>query len=303
MTKDAAAMALRAIASRTPQVFIHIAGVRGVPGVEIGIKARCEGDNRLIGTLGSEALDAAVARDAGAALQAGEPVTRTYAPDGSDSSRRASAYVKVYFDPIVPTPRLVIAGLEHIAQPLARCADVLEFETWVVDDRADYANRERFPAADRMVVQPLHEFFSELRVDPATYVVLVTRAHRFDEESLRLLLDTPTPYIGMIGSRRRVHIVHQTLLAEGGRPSQVPPRLRPDRPRHRQSVARRDRPGHHGGNREPAARRSRAAPLARASPHRKRKRVASSLSNSRQRTVRIPPCVHCRPWRPRNAPA
>ena len=66
-TTDAAAMALRAIASRTLQVFIHIAGVRGVPGVEIGIKARCEGDNRLIGTLGSEALDAAVARDAGAA--------------------------------------------------------------------------------------------------------------------------------------------------------------------------------------------------------------------------------------------
>ena len=219
MTTDAAAMALRAIASRTLQVFIHIAGVRGVPGVEIGIKARCEGDNRLIGTLGSEALDAAVARDATDALQTGEPVTRTYAPDGRDSSRRASAYVKVFFDPIVPTPRLVIAGAGHIAQPLARCADVLEFETWVVDDRADYANRERFPAADRVVVQPLHEFFSELRVDPATYVVLVTRAHRFDEESLRLLLDTPTPYIGMIGSRRRVHIVHQTLLAEGVAPA------------------------------------------------------------------------------------
>ena len=54
-----------------------------------------------------------------------------------------------------------------------------------------------------------------MRVDPATYVVLVTRAHRYDEESLRQLLDTPAPYIGMIGSRRRVHIVHQTLLAEG----------------------------------------------------------------------------------------
>ena len=220
MTTDAAAMALRAIASRTPQVFIHVAGVRGVPGVEIGIKARCEGDNRLIGTLGSEALDAAVARDATDALQTGEPITRTYAPDGSASSRRASAYVKVFFDPIVPTPRLVIAGAGHIAQPLARCADVLDFETWVVDDRADYANRERFPAADRVVVQPLHEFFSELRVDPATYIVLVTRAHRFDEESLRLLLDTPARRIsGMIGSRRRVHIVHQTLLAEGVAPA------------------------------------------------------------------------------------
>ncbi len=219
MTTHAAAVALRAIASRTPQVFIYVAGVRGVPGVDIGFKARCEPDSRLMGTVGSEALDAAVVRDAADALRAGEPVTRTYAPDGSASSRRASAYVKVFFDPVVPTPRLVIAGAGHIAQPLARCADVLEFETWVVDDRADYANRERFPTADRVVVQPLHEFFTELRVDPVTYVVLVTRAHRFDEESLRLLLDTPAPYIGMIGSRRRVHIVHQTLLAEGVSPA------------------------------------------------------------------------------------
>ncbi|MCY3782741.1 MAG: XdhC family protein [Chloroflexi bacterium] len=215
MITDAAAAALGAIASRTPQVFVYVAGVRRVPGVDLGLKLRFETDDRLIGSLGSEALDGAVARDAADALRTGEPITHTYAADGSPASRRAAAYVKVFFDPIVPTPRLVIAGAGHIAQPLALCADLLEFETWVVDDRADYANRERFPTADRVVVDPMHEFFSELRVDPATYVVLVTRAHRYDEESLRQLLDTPAPYIGMIGSRRRVHIVHQTLLAEG----------------------------------------------------------------------------------------
>ena len=215
MITDAAAAALSAIVSRTPQVFVYVAGVRGVPGVELGLTLRFETEDRLFGSLGSPALDGAVARDAADALRTGEPVTHTYAPDGSASSRRAATYVKVFFDPIVPTPRLVIAGAGHIAQPLALCADLLEFETWVVDDRADYANRERFPTADRVVVDPMHEFFSELRVDPATYVVLVTRAHRYDEESLRQLLDTPAPYIGMIGSRRRVHIVHQTLLAEG----------------------------------------------------------------------------------------
>ena len=215
MITDAAAAALDAIASRIPQVFVYVAGVRGVPGVELGLKLRYETEDRLIGSLGFPTLDAAVARDAADALRTGEPVTHTYAADGSPASRRAAAYAKVFFDPIVPTPRLVIAGAGHIAQPLALCADLLEFETWVVDDRADYANRERFPTADRVVVDPMHEFFSELSVDPATYVVLVTRAHRYDEESLRQLLDTPAPYIGMIGSRRRVHIVHQTLLAEG----------------------------------------------------------------------------------------
>ncbi len=218
MIDDAAAVAARAIASRIPQVFVHVAGVRGVPDVELGFKARFEADGSLVGTVGTPELDAAVMREAADVLRVGEPVTRTYAPDGSASSQRGTAYVRVFFDPIVPTPRLVIAGAGHIAQPLAEYAELLGFETWVVDDRADYANSTRFPTANRVLVQPLHEFFAELKVDPATYVVLVTRAHRFDEESLRRLLDTPAPYIGMIGSRRRVHIVHQTLLEEGVSP-------------------------------------------------------------------------------------
>lgn len=215
MIDNAAAVAARAIVSRSPHVFLHVAGVRGVPGVQLGLKARLEQHGQLIGSVGTAELDAALTRDAADVLQHGEPMTRTYATDGSDSSQRAAAYVRVFFDPIVPTPRLVIAGAGHIAQPLAKVANVLGFETWVVDDRDDYANSDRFPTAERVLVQQLHEFFAELKVDPATYVVLVTRAHRFDEESLRLLLDTPAPYIGMIGSRRRVHVVYQTLINEG----------------------------------------------------------------------------------------
>jgi xanthine dehydrogenase accessory factor len=215
MIDSAAAVADRAIASRNPQVFLHVAGVRGVPDVQLGFKARLDQHGQLIGSVGTAELDAAVTRDAADVLRHGAPMTRTYATDGSDSSQRAAAYVRVFFDPIVPTPRLIIAGAGHIAQPLAKVASVLGFETWVVDDRDDYANSNRFPTAERVLVQQLHEFFAELTVDPETYVVLVTRAHRFDEESLRLLLDTPAPYIGMIGSRRRVHVVYKTLIDEG----------------------------------------------------------------------------------------
>lgn len=218
MKQDAAAIAVRAIASRKPQVFLHVASVRGMPPVKRGFAARYDPDEGLSGSIGSEAIDAAVSRDAAAVLQLAEPTTQTYTPDGCKSSRSGQAYVRVFLDPIVPTPRLIIAGAGHIAQPLARIAEVLGFEVWVVDDRSDYSNISRFPTAHRILVQPFQEFFAGLKVDPSTYVVLVTRAHRFDEDSLRRLLETPTPYIGMIGSRRRVHIVHKTLLAEGVAP-------------------------------------------------------------------------------------
>ena len=165
-------------------------------------------------------IDEALARLAGETLASGHPRAVNLDAEGQPVSRRARVYARFLLDPIMATPRLLIVGAGHIAVPLAQLASVLEFETIVVDERADFANRERFPTADEVHAQPFEEFLDEFEVDERTHVVLVTRAHRFDELALRRLLGSPAPYIGMIGSRRRVHIVYGTLLAEGYGPEQ-----------------------------------------------------------------------------------
>ena len=216
----AVAAAQEALARRAAIVFVHLVGARGVEAGGIGLRAIYESGAGLSHEVATLGIDEALAREAAGVLASGHPRAVNLGADGTPATRRDRVYARFLLDPIMATPRLLIVGAGHIAVPLARLASVLEFETIVVDERADFANRERFPTADEVHARPFDEFLDEFEVDERTHVVLVTRAHRFDEMALRRLLGSPAPYIGMIGSRRRVHIVYGTLLAEGYGPEQ-----------------------------------------------------------------------------------
>jgi xanthine dehydrogenase accessory factor len=113
-------------------------------------------------------------------------------------------------------PELVIAGAGHIAMPLAQIASMCDFAVTVLDDRASFANVERFPTAQRVIAGPMRESLRDLEVDRDTFIVLVTRGHSLDVECLLDVLDRPARYIGMIGSQRRVNAVFQLLEKEMG---------------------------------------------------------------------------------------
>ncbi len=81
---------------------------------------------------------------------------------------------------------------------------MLGFHMTVIDDRASFANRERFPAADEIIVKPFKAAVESLALDGHCYLVSVTRGHAFDEEAVRAALMQPCGFVGMIGSRRRV---------------------------------------------------------------------------------------------------
>ncbi|AFZ32043.1 XshC-Cox1-family protein [Gloeocapsa sp. PCC 7428] len=117
---------------------------------------------------------------------------------------------------LVPLPTLLIVGAGHVAVPLAAIAAMIGFRVTVVDDRAEFATRERFPQAAEVIVQSL-TFALKCGVN-SQYVALVTRGIQHDLEALRLLLQQPAQYIGMIGSRKRVRLVCQQLQQEGYSP-------------------------------------------------------------------------------------
>ena len=54
-----------------------------------------------------------------------------------------------------------------------------------------------------------------LSFDDDTFVVIVTRGHRFDKEVLAGTLRTGAAYIGMIGSRRKRNAIYAALKKEG----------------------------------------------------------------------------------------
>jgi len=133
---------------------------------------------------------------------------------------------RLFIDPVAGSLRLIIAGAGHIAQPLARFGKLLGFKVTVIDDRASFASRERFPTADEIIVRPFGAAIESLKLDAYCYLVAVTRGHAFDEQAVRAALKNLAGsgggfiggYVGMIGSRRRVKATLERLEGEGVAP-------------------------------------------------------------------------------------
>jgi xanthine dehydrogenase accessory factor len=135
----------------------------------------------------------------------------------------AAGEFAIYVDVQAQPPHLIIVGAGHVAAPLAAIAHICEFAITVLDDRPQFANRQRFPTAERVIAGPFRPELRKLRggratFDPYTYIVLVTRGHQHDIDCLLEVLDDPVAYIGMIGSKRRVRAVFELLEREQGIP-------------------------------------------------------------------------------------
>jgi xanthine dehydrogenase accessory factor len=173
-------------------------------GSEIGARlSGLEGDAlRQLGDRASDAVAGLLEVDGAGRLK---PVTHI---EGNGSPR-------LFVDPITGAQRLIIVGAGHIAQPLCQLGAMLGFHVTVIDDRASFANRERFPQADLIIAKPFTAAIEALRLDRHCYLISVTRGHAFDEEVVRAALKQPGCFIGMIGSRRRSRAMLARLAEDG----------------------------------------------------------------------------------------
>jgi xanthine dehydrogenase accessory factor len=163
------------------------------------------------GSLGTGALDAAALSALAHALDA--PRAR----DGLRELHADGQTVEVYLEVRRPVQELIVVGAGHIAQPMAHVGALLGFRVTVLDDRPDFATRERFPDADRVVRADFSDPFADIPLHDRSHILLVTRGHKYDYDCLvrALRADPPPAYIGMIGSRRRVRATFVQLVEEG----------------------------------------------------------------------------------------
>lgn len=119
-------------------------------------------------------------------------------------------------DPLDMYGTVYIFGCGHVSQKLAALTRTIGFRTVVLDDRPEYANPERFPAVDEIIVlDSFQDCFNQIELDPSSYIVIVTRGHLDDQVVLSQALRTDAVYIGMIGSRRKCETIYKALLEEG----------------------------------------------------------------------------------------
>jgi len=128
---------------------------------------------------------------------------------------------KEYVEQIGPPPRLLIAGAGHVGQALGELAARLDFDVIVIDDRADFASEQRFPHARQRIVGDIEAELRKVPIDAGTYVVIVTRGHRHDGQALHAVIDSPARYIGLIGSKAKIKLIFDDLVARGVSPQQL----------------------------------------------------------------------------------
>ncbi len=131
---------------------------------------------------------------------------------GSELARRDG---DVFIEPFRRPAHLVIIGAIHIAIPLHRLAKLMGYRVTVVDARAKFASKDRFPEADELIVAWPDEAMSKLTIDPSTYVVILTHDPKFDLPALRSVLKKDAGYVGAIGSRKTNQNRFDALRKEG----------------------------------------------------------------------------------------
>jgi len=216
-----AAEAVAAAAGGSPVVVATVIRVPagGPPpgGRSLGAKMLVRPDGSRLGDLGGGPFEEAVAADALAALSAvpRSAVQALYYTSGGERVRRPEAQpdaaYQVMLEVVEARPVLLVVGAGHIGQSLTRLGEYAGFSVTVLDDRPDFASRQRLPEADRILCGDLVESLRGIPIDSNTYVVLVSRGHKQDELALREVVTASAAYVGMIGSRRRVTTVLQHL--------------------------------------------------------------------------------------------
>lgn len=117
--------------------------------------------------------------------------------------------------PLKETPRVVLFGGGHVSQVTARQLDLLDFRIWVVEDRAEFARIELFPAAERVIFSGYESAEEIVNLTGADHAIVMTHGHETDYRTLRWVLRSDADYIGCIGSRRKIALTKERLVQDG----------------------------------------------------------------------------------------
>ncbi|RWR11956.1 XdhC family protein [Siminovitchia fortis] len=122
--------------------------------------------------------------------------------------------IDIFIDVYMPPAELVIFGAGHDAIPVAQYAVSLGWKTILVDPRPFYNSEERFPGTVRILVDT-SKLKDEVKIGGHTYVIVMNHHIERDRETLKYVLPSPSPYIGVLGPRKRRVRMLEAIQGEG----------------------------------------------------------------------------------------
>src|SRR5215207_86513 len=183
MNREVFAAVADALERGEPAALVTIVSTTGSTPQRVGAKMLVFGDGRTVGTIGGGCYENDAFGKARHAIGTRAPQLVHY--ELSDDFAQETGLIcggqmDVSIEPIEPSPELYVIGAGHVGFHLARLAHQGGFRARVVDDREKFANRERFPQADEIIVEDIPTWIGRTLLPPHAYVVIVTRGHNND---------------------------------------------------------------------------------------------------------------------------
>lgn len=218
MNQEVFAAVAEALDKGEPAALVTIVATTGSTPQRVGAKMLVFPDGRLVGTIGGGCYENDAFWKAREAITTRKPQLVHYELDddfAQENGLVCGGQMEVFIEPIEPAPAVYIIGAGHVGYYLAKFAHESGFLVNIVDDREQFANRERFPEAAEVIVDDVPAWLAAATLPASAYVVIVTRGHRHDLDALRSVVARDLRYVGLIGSRAKVARVYEALMAEG----------------------------------------------------------------------------------------
>lgn len=203
-------------AGRRGALATVIGATGSTPGKEAA-KMLIRDDGSTVGTIGGGCTEAEVWALAREAMENDRPLRKSFVltPKAAEEEGLAcGGIVEIFIEP-VGSPVVILFGAGHIARTVAPLCKLVGLNVKVVDDREQFANRGFFPDAGEVIVSDFNTCFEKLTITTASYLVIVTRGHRYDQFVLSQAIKTDASFVGLIGSRAKISRIFRTLMKEG----------------------------------------------------------------------------------------
>jgi xanthine dehydrogenase accessory factor len=181
---------------RQHTVLVTLFDMDNKNGPQPGTRLLVEENGQTNGKLEDEQLKNAVLEDAGQVLRSHQSIYKKY--------KTANQSISSFIEYLRPSVSLVIVGAGNDALPMVAMADVLGWETRIIDGRATHATAERFPVACQVLVARPEKVLEQISIDEQTVFVLMTHNYNYDLSMLTALLKTNAVYIGILGPKKKL---------------------------------------------------------------------------------------------------
>jgi xanthine/CO dehydrogenase XdhC/CoxF family maturation factor len=161
----------------------------------------------LLGRSPAVALEQAIKEDVLAVLEKETSAFKNYVDEYSN----LTAFIE-YIPPVIT---LVAIGAGNDVQPLVTIADIIGWDTRVVDGRANYATPKRFARACQVLVSKPENVLQQLPIDAHTAFVLMTHNYNYDKAMLAELIKRKIRFVGMLGPKKKLDRILTELREEG----------------------------------------------------------------------------------------